>query len=511
MTHALTATLLAAFAVPGAASHGAPEPLPSSVRAEDHELQPIFDDLCGALRDGGTLMRAGESDDLGAFLVVVVSVRRSEEDPLRSGRQRAFKEMGAYLGVEVSASSEVKKSSRVSGVGEDRKVEFFKSFESRTTTSIQQTLAGASLFTSSETESALRLGYALTERESEAVRKLASGFGRSPDEDGVTRVEAVGIGAIKDGNVAAGRQAAVSDALRNAIQKSAGTMLLAQDAKVGREFLEEQVFSATSGFCSGYELLGENERGTYFEVRVLAEVDGEKVIEDFGQHLQVLGEPTFSFDEVMQGGAAPGGTLSPVGEIFQNDLSGAGFNFVDGRASNVDYSLKLRTTWTPRTHPTKGKAGIQLQADLSWTGVDGRRTSLLSSNARYSDFVRGGRPRTCAEKLTKKELPVVKEAIQTRLSDFMANGRAVTVELQGLDAELGAELAGALRKHPLVLDASARYDERVGSTLDLRTFVRSSDLMGVVRLAASEAISVPTELRPTRVQTTALKFRVGGQ
>ena len=45
-------------------------------------------------------------------------------------------------------------------------------------------------------------------------------------------------------------------------------------------------------------------------MRVLAEVDGEKVIEDFGQHLQVLGEPTFSFDEVMQGAPRPGDALA---------------------------------------------------------------------------------------------------------------------------------------------------------------------------------------------------------
>ena len=513
MTPVLTATLLAAFAIPGAVSHGSPEHPSSRVRAGDHELEPVFEDLCDRLRDGGTLTRAGRSDDLGAYLVVAVSMRSSDGDPLRSGRQRAIREMGAYLGVEISASSEIKKSSRVTGVGEEREVEFFRSFESRTTTSIQQTLAGASLFTSNETESALRLGFALTERETEAVRKMASGFGRAPDEDGVTRVEAVGIGAIKDGNVAAGRQAAVSDALRNAIRKSAGTMLIAQDAKVGREFLEEQVFSATSGFCSGYELIGEKERGAYFEVRVLAEVDGEKVIEDFGQHLQILGEPTFSFDEVMLGGAAPGGRLSPLGEIFHNDLGTLGFQFMDGRASDVDYALELRSTWTPITDPyDRQRTGVQLQADLSWTGVDGGRKSLLGSNGRVASWL-GGRlaTRQCAEKLAKKELSVAREAIQSRLSDFMANGRAVTVELEGLDAGLGAELAGALRKHPLVLDASARYDERVGSTLALRTFVRSSDLLGVVRVAASEAISVATDLRPTRVQTTALGFRVGGQ
>ena len=91
--------------------------------------------------------------------------RRTPSAPDGSGRSRDGRIPGRG-GLRVVR---VKKSSRVSGVGEDRKVEFFKSFESRTTTSIQQTLSGASLFTSSETESALRLGYALTERESEAA------------------------------------------------------------------------------------------------------------------------------------------------------------------------------------------------------------------------------------------------------------------------------------------------------------------------------------------------------
>ena len=417
--------------------------------------------------------------------------------------------MGAYLGVEISASSEVTKSSRTSGVGGDRKVEFFKFFESRTTTSIQQALVGAWLFATSESDSSIQLGYALTERESNAARRLAGVLDRGPDADGVTRVEAVGVGAVKGGDVASGRLAAVNDALRNAIRKSAGTVLIAQDARVGNEFLEEQVFSSTAGFCRAYEVLEEQEHGSYFEVRVIAEVDGDRVLEDFGQHLKVLGEPTFSFVEIMSGGAAPGGRFSPLGQRLQDDLSRAGFSFMEDEFREADYRMELRSNWSPVKHPINGRFGVQLQADLSWIELGGRSTSLISSDGRVSSFTGGGQaPRICAEQLASKELATIKRAIQTRVDDFMVNGRLVTVELRGLTAELGAELAAAVRGHPLVLDATAGYEERTGSVLELRTFIRSSDLVGLVRVAASESISVPTDLRSTRVATTQLKFQL---
>jgi hypothetical protein len=91
--------------------------------------------------------------------------------------------------------------------------------------------------------------------------------------EGEKTVMAQGVSAIQGGNIQGARAAAVSDALRNAVEQGLGTMMEAT-AIVENDHLLEEIYTHTSGFVSGYEVLREKQaEGGLYRVTVSAVVE----------------------------------------------------------------------------------------------------------------------------------------------------------------------------------------------------------------------------------------------
>ncbi len=472
--------------------------------SDQAELEAIFDDLRGRLRPGRALGRSGATDSHGSFFLVAVAVPGDEEDFIRKGRTIALKEIGAFIGVEISSESEIIKRSETTFVDGEKHTEFFKSLSTATRTSIQERLAGVGLFTVEESEGLIQLGFLLSERDSQSAVNLNQAM--ETRESTRTAVRAIGLASLDDG-VASARSMAVERALREAIRKTAGTTILSQDAKKGSEFLDEQVFTSTHGFCSSYEVLQEAEMREVYRVEVLAVVDPDRVVENFRDHLALLGQPKFFLSEQVYGTGWNSRRESPLASQLRSNLSEAGFSLGTGPPDEADFQLWLDSTWTQVQHPINKRSGMQLQADLYWVDRSGQQTSLLNSDGRISKWVPGdGALRGCADALLAKEWKGIHTRLQERLDGFLANGREVRAFLEGVDDDAHEQLLRALRSNPLILDCDLHIDDTRGASLNCRTFLRGGDLANLIRKVAGAQINSPVDLAILHAQNSEVRL-----
>lgn len=508
MRHYLPALFLLAVcslaARPSTAHAAASQEADQASDADQAKLNAIFDDLRERLRPGRALGRPGTTDSHGSFFLVAVGVPGDEEDFIRKGRTIALKEIGAFIGVEISSESEIIKRSETKFVDGEKHTEFFKSFSTATRTSIQERLTGVGLFTVEESESLIQLAFLLSERDSQAAVNMK--LAMETRESTKTAVRAIGLASLSDG-LANARTMAVERALREAIRKTAGTTILSQDAKKGSEFLDEQVFTSTHGFCSSYEVLQEAEMREVYRVEVLAVIDPDRVVENFRDHLALLGQPRFFLSEEVYGTGWNSRRESPLASQLRSSLSEAGFSLGTGSADEADFQLWLDSTWTQVKHPINKRSGMQLQADLYWVDRAGQQTSLLHSDGRISKFVTGdGAARGCADALMAREWKGIRTRLQERLDSFIANGREVRVFLEEVDADAQEQLLRALRSSPLILDCDLLIDDSQGARLKCRTLLRGGDLANLIRKTAGARIDSPVDLTVLHAQNSEVRL-----
>jgi hypothetical protein len=476
----------------------------ATAQTDQATIGAIFDELRGRVRPGRALGQPGTTDTHGSFFLVAVGIPVDEEDFIRKGRTIALKEIGAFIGVEVSAESEIIKRSETTIVDGEKHTEFFKSFSTATRTSIQERLTGVGLFTVEESEDLIHLGFLLSERDSQAAVNMKQAM--ETRDSTRTAVRAIGLASLNDG-IANARTVAVERALREAIRKTAGTTILSQDAQKGSEFLDEQVFTSTHGFCSSYEVLQEAEMREVYRVEVLAVVDPERVVENFRDHLALLGQPKVFLSEQVYGDGWNSNRESPLASQLRSKLSGAGFSLGTGPPEEADFQLWLDSTWTQVKHPINKRNGMQLQADLYWVDRSGQQASLLHSDGRISKFVSGsGAARGCADALIAREWTGIQTRLQERLDSFLANGREVRAFLEGLDSNRQEQLLRTLRSNPLILDCSLLVDRDRGSSLSCKTLLRGGDLANLIRKAAGTQIEAPIDLSVLHAQNTEVRL-----
>jgi hypothetical protein len=107
-------------------------------------------------------------------------------------------------------------------------------------------------------------------------------------------VTVTGMAQVSGDNALSARQAALSDAMRKAVETGLGTMIESRTLVENFALVNDQVYSRAKGFVSSYEVLSEKEEhGTYI-IAIKAEVNKSKLGNDLraiGLLQDVLGKP----------------------------------------------------------------------------------------------------------------------------------------------------------------------------------------------------------------------------
>lgn len=190
-------------------------------------------------------------------------------------------------------------------------------------------------------------------------------------------------------------------------------------------------------------------------------------------------------------------------------LGEKGIEFVSGDPLAADYQVWLNSQWTAVKHPFNGAAGVQLQADLQWVNRAGTGTPILSSDGRVTSFVQGGQAvGDCVDKFMDKESGEILEGVQDKLADFHSNGREIFVYFDGANFEALEPLSAALKLDPLIKDCRRELVAGSPPRLTCRTFLRTDDLEGLIRLAAGSLGPNSLDVSATLAQATELRFVV---
>ncbi len=220
-----------------------------------------------------------------------------------------------------------------------------------------------------------------------AVADPGSGRGakaQAPQPEAGFQVQADGLAAIEQGNVAAARERAIADALQRAVERATGTLLPAETLAQQDPLLRPRVYADAARYVQTYRIMTEAPAETLYQVSVEAVVAREPL----RQTLVRLGL-------VAAGGpqAGPLGivTVTARGATRQLHLATLATALVDrAQAQRVRYrslapgvvTLEVETPLSPLAVADE-LARVQVEgAHLTVSAPDGRRLEVIFTPAR---------------------------------------------------------------------------------------------------------------------------------
>ncbi|HEX3043911.1 MAG TPA: hypothetical protein VHY08_04080 [Bacillota bacterium] len=93
-------------------------------------------------------------------------------------------------------------------------------------------------------------------------------------------VEVEGIAEIHDGDLLQAKEAAISDALRAAVERVMGTLVDAQTRVENYELLDDSILTRSVGYVTDYEVIEIREDGEYLKVLIRAVVKEDAIIDE---------------------------------------------------------------------------------------------------------------------------------------------------------------------------------------------------------------------------------------
>ncbi len=162
-------------------------------------------------------------------------------------------------------------------------------------------------------------------------------------DDPVQTTEAVGQGAIDGGDLAAARERAKDDALRNCVQQVATTVVTAATEADQAQLLSDRIYSHSVGYVRRFQVLDDRQDGNTWVTKLRCEVSEGKLDEDlmaFGIAYRRAGMPRImvlvaeqSINATEATGWWQGGgnaaDLRVMENAFMDRMERSGFTFVD--------------------------------------------------------------------------------------------------------------------------------------------------------------------------------------
>lgn len=161
----------------------------------------------------------------------------------------------------------------------------------------------------------------------------------------VKSITAVGFGSIYKGDRAMARDAAVSDAMRNAVEEAVGVLVASETVVAEFELLSDRIYSRSAGYIRSYRVVSEgvdDEKGLY-RVKIAAEVALGEIRDDLAAIGILLARKHMPrmmvvMEEDLGSGPSSPGSLNQAETTIMDAFTAKGFSFVDADTAKREAS-----------------------------------------------------------------------------------------------------------------------------------------------------------------------------
>jgi len=314
----------------------------------------------------------------------------------------------------------------------------------------------------------------------------------------VTTIETDGAGAIVNNNKAIGRDSAIKDALRKAVEQAVGTFISSETMVKNYEVLSDKIYARSQGYIQNYSIFYEDVRDDLYFVKIKATVSLGNIKDD----LQALGllmarknmpRIMVLMAEQNVGQSHPyyywkGTDLSVCENVIQSKFLKDGFTFVDR---------------TPLAGRLKMESGNVSDAEAARLGgqVDAELVIVGKGFAKYAGNIAGTAMKSLQANVTARAVRV-----DTGVVIASASGHGAAVHIDDITGGTNAfEKAAETVADSLKSQIVAKWQEEVGSTALVSLTVRGlKSYSDFIRLKDS----LKTEVRG--VQDIFLRKMEGG-
>lgn len=325
-------------------------------------------------------------------------------------------------------------------------------------------------------------------------------------EDTVT-IESTGTAAINSSNVALARDAAVADALRKAVEQSAGAFVSSDTLVENFQLLSESVYSNTAGYVKSYSIISEGSSGGLYYVTVRAVVKTGDLSDDIGEIgllQQKASRPRVLFMMEESGPEVSGGywwagtrsslELNPSEAALKKEFLAKGFNVVEITGAGLDkleaypgisgQAARSIGTAMGAEVVVFGRSKIEEGPSTGATSVVNYLVSMTAQAVRVDDGVvlastrgRGASRHISSEdgraESVEKAASVVSQGLIAQIIERWAGPQTVRVTLSGMDYREAAEFKRFLKTK--VRGVQAIYQRRhAGRVIVLELETKSS-------------------------------------
>ena len=312
--------------------------------AFEHPLRSAADEMIDLLVPGSVTTQPGSNPSTGAYFLVVICSRETEDGALKELEQQAREEIASFLGAKVSSKSSASTGSNYTEVEGKEAVEYFQTISKSTEVEIDQVIAGQVLVSMKRSSTSCSVAYAVTEKDPQRTKDLARAMARREEIGAVT---GVGVAIDRGEGEASALQIAERRAVENAVRSVAGVSMTSRELRVNGDVVARAAREYSSGSIGQYEIVRRSYAEGVAQVEVLAEVEPEGLVKDVRKHLELLGMPRIAVKEVptWPAGRGPAYSVSPFMKGFERLASELKLPLSADDPDSADYLIELRPEW----------------------------------------------------------------------------------------------------------------------------------------------------------------------
>ena len=354
-------------------------------------------------------VRAACNKELGVYIVAMGSadVTGSKAKAKTVARLEALKNIGEYLGSQVSASETATMKSRKDINGVEQTEEFFSSVMQ---VNVKQALKGVQDLRIIDDDDKITAIVYLTTKSSDKSSELKAAMNALGDE-GTVR-------AVGEANT---HQNAVQMALRAAVEQVVGTMVVGATKITDNEKVKNKIFSGAEGFVDTYRVTDELEIAAGWRISIVAKVSKKKILDSYRVYLKTLGDPVFYLNCTSTDSDAEDKQIAArFGQFFRK----LGFK-ISKTPEGADYVINASGEYRRVKNPLdEDQTFTQYSMIIRVMSKTGEELLSLPNNPRKSAVCINNPERErelCAAKAFKQMEKPVHEAINDMIARMMAD------------------------------------------------------------------------------------------
>ena len=481
--------------------------------AFEHPLRSAADEMIDLLVPGSVTTQPGSNPSTGAYFLVVICSRETQDGALKELEQQAREEIASFLGAKVSSKSSASTGSNYTEVEGKEAVEYFQTISKSTEVEIDQVIAGQVLVSMKRSSTSCSVAYAVTEKDAQRTKDLARAMARREEIGAVT---GVGVAIDRGEGEVSALQIAERRAVENAVRSVAGVSMTSRELRVNGDVVARAAREYSSGSIGQYEIVRRSYAEGVAQVEVLAEVEPEGLVKDVRKHLELLGMPRIAVKEVptWPAGRGPAYSVSPFMKGFERLASELKLPLSADDPDSADYLIELRPEWRemkpsrpiPGRRPTSylklyGQGEIIDRATRSKKRFDFPDPELHSVRA---DAIEAHQQLADRFWRQPQNNDAIRGTITEWLADFQANGRIVRVVFPRSFEQQQEVLQGALEQDGVLRNVQLSVEDEM-PVWTCRTQFSAGDLASRIRYHAATQLGLGLESRS--LQQTEIVFK----